>query len=81
MTIEELNDSLSNLIFNRKTIARNQGIRGVVFKETRQLFNKIDRTSKEPQWVQLLQLIDEEILEIELQLEQLEQLENDTRNS
>lgn len=76
MTIEELNDSLSNLIFNRKTIARNQGIRGVVFEETRQLFKKIDRTSKEPQWVQLLQLIDEEILEIEIQIEQLENENN-----
>lgn len=48
-TLEELNDAHSNLVFNRKTIARNQGIRGVVFEETRQLFNKIDRTSKEPQ--------------------------------
>ena len=77
-TLEELNDSLSNLIFNRKTIARNEGIRGVVFKETRQLFKKIDRTNRDPQWVQLLQLIDEKILEIELQIEQIE---NDTRNS
>ena len=77
-TIEELNDSLSNLIFNRKTIARNEGIRGVVFKETRQLFKKIDRTNRNPQWVQLLQLIDDKILEIELQIEQIE---NDTRNS
>lgn len=76
-TIEELNDSLSNLIFNRKTIARNEGIRGVVFKETRQLFKKLDRTNRDPQWVQLLQLIDDKILEIELQIEQLEQLEND----
>lgn len=49
MTIEELNDSLSNLIFNRKTIARNEGIRGVVFEETRKLFKKIDRRSREPQ--------------------------------
>lgn len=47
-----------------------------MFKETRQLFKKIDRTSRDPQWVQLLQLIDEKILEI-----QIEQLENDTRNS
>ena len=75
-TIEELNDSLSNLIFNRKTIARNEGIRGVVFKETRQLFKKIDRTNRDPQWVQLLQLIDEKILEIELQIEQLENENN-----
>lgn len=48
-TIEELNDAHSNLVFNRKTIARNQGIRGVVFKETRQLFKKIDKKSREPQ--------------------------------
>jgi hypothetical protein len=75
-TIEELNDSLSNLIFNRKTIARNEGIRGVVFKETRQLFKKIDRTNRDPQWVQLLQLIDDKILEIELQIEQLENENN-----
>lgn len=75
-TIEDLNDSLNNLIFNRKTIARNQGIRGVVFKETRQLFKKIDRTSRDPQWVQLLQLIDDEILEIELQIEQIENENN-----
>ena len=77
-SITELNDSLSNLIFNRKTIARNQGVRGVVFKETRQLFKKIDNTSREPQWVQLLQLIDEEILQIELQIEQIQ---NETRNN
>jgi hypothetical protein len=75
-TIEELNDSLSNLIFNRKTIARNEGIRGVVFKETRQLFKKLDRTNRDPQWVQLLQLIDDKILEIELQIEQLENENN-----
>ena len=75
-TIEELNDSLSNLIFNRKTIARNEGLRGVVFKETRQLFKKIDRTNRDPQWVQLLQLIDDKILEIELQIEQLENENN-----
>lgn len=75
-TLEELNDAHSNLVFNRKTIARNQGIRGVVFKETRQLFKKIDRTSREPQWVQLLQLIDEKILEIELQIEQIENENN-----
>lgn len=77
-SITELNDAHSNLIFNRKTIARNQGIRGVVFKETRQLFKKIDKTSREPQWVQLLQLIDEEILQIELQIEQIQ---NETRNN
>ena len=75
-TIEELNDSLSNLIFNRKTIAHNEGLRGVVFKETRQLFKKIDRTNRDPQWVQLLQLIDDKILEIELQIEQLENENN-----
>ena len=77
-SLEELNDAYSNLVFNRKTIARNQGVRGVVFKETRQLIKKIDRTSRDPHWVQLLQLIDEKILEIELQIEQIE---NDTRNS
>lgn len=72
MSITELNDAHSNLVFNRNTIARNQGVRGVVFKETRQLFKKIDNTSSEPQWVQLLQLIDEEILKIELQIEQIQ---------
>lgn len=77
-SITELNDAHSNLIFNRKTIARNQGVRGVVFKETRQLFRKLDNTSREPQWVQLLQLIDEEILQIELQIEQIQ---NETRNN
>ena len=77
-SITELNDAHSNLIFNRNTIARNQGVRGVVFKETRQLFRKLDNTSREPQWVQLLQLIDEEILQIELQIEQIQ---NETRNN
>ena len=77
-SITELNDAYSNLIFNRKTIARNQGVRGVIFKETRQLFRKLDNTSREPQWVQLLQLIDEEILQIELQIEQIQ---NETRNN
>ena len=48
-SIEELNDAYSNLVFNRKTIARNQGLRGVVFKETRQLIKKLDRTSRDPQ--------------------------------
>lgn len=75
-SIEELNDAYSNLVFNRKTIARNQGLRGVVFKETRQLIKKIDKTSREPHWVQLLQLIDDKILEIELQIEQLENENN-----
>ena len=75
-SITELNDAHSNLVFNRKTIARNQGVRGVVFKETRQLFRKLDNTSREPQWVQLLQLIDEEILEIELQIEQTQNKNN-----
>lgn len=75
-SIEELNDAYSNLVFNRKTIARNQGLRGVVFKETRQLIKKIDKTSREPHWVQLLQLIDDKILEIELQIEQIENENN-----
>ena len=75
-SLEELNDAYSNLVFNRKTIARNQGIRGVVFKETRQLIKKLDRTSRDPQWVQLLQLIDDKILEIELQIEQIENENN-----
>ena len=78
MSITECNDALSNLLFNRATISRNQGLRGVIFKETRQLFNKLDNTSREPQWVQLLQLIDEEILQIELQIEQIQ---NETRNN
>lgn len=71
-SITELNDSLSNLIFNRKTIERNRGLRGVIFKETRNLYSKIDNKSKVPQWEQLLKLIDEEILNIELKIEQIQ---------
>lgn len=78
MSITDLNDSLSNLIFNRNTIKRNRGLRGVIFKETKQLIKKIDNKSRLPQWVQLLQLIDEKILEIELQIEQIQ---NETRNN
>lgn len=71
-SITDLNDSLSNLIFNRKTIKRNRGLRGVIFKETRDLYGKIDNKSKVPQWEQLLNLIDEKILEIELQIEKIQ---------
>lgn len=35
MSITDMNDSLSNLIFNRKTITKNKGARGVIFKEVR----------------------------------------------
>lgn len=44
----------------------------VQFKETRDLYGKIDNKSREPQWVQLLQLIDEKILEIEIQIEKIQ---------
>lgn len=71
-SITDLNDSLSNLIYNRKTIERNRGLRGVIFKETRDLYSKIDNRSKVPQWEQLLNLIDEEILKIELQIEKIQ---------
>lgn len=75
MSITELNDAHSNLIFNRNTIARNQGLRGVIFKETRDLISNIDNTSRLPQWEQLLNLIDEKILEIEIQIEKIQQNE------
>lgn len=71
-SITELNDSLSNLIFNRKTIERNRGLRGVIFKETRYLISKIDNKSRLPQWEQLLNLIDDMILDIELEIEQIQ---------
>lgn len=71
-SITDLNDSLSNLIFNRKTIERNRGLRGVIFKETRDLYGKIDSRSRLPQWEQLLNLIDEEIMNIELKIEQIQ---------
>lgn len=71
-SITELNDSLSNLIFNRKTIERNRGLRGVIFKETRDLISKIDNKSRLPQWEQLLNLIDDMILDIELEIEQIQ---------
>lgn len=72
MSITELNDSLSNLVFNRATIERNQGLRGVIFKETRNLIHKIDNRSREPHWKQLINLIDLEILNIELKIEQIQ---------
>ena len=71
-SITDLNDSLSNLIYNRKTIKRNRGLRGVIFKETRDLYSKIDSKSRVPQWEQLIKLIDEEILKIEVQIEQIQ---------
>lgn len=72
MSITELNDSLSNLVYNRATIKRNQGLRGVIFKEVRDLTHKIDNRSREPQWKQLIDLIDLEILNIESKIEQIQ---------
>lgn len=71
-SITDLNDSLSNLIFNRKTIERNKGLRGVIFKETRDLYGKIDNKSKVPVWEQLIELIDEAIMDIEIQIERIQ---------
>ena len=72
MSITELNDSLSNLVYNRATIKRNQGLRGVIFKEVRDLTHKIDNRSREPHWKQLIDLIDLEIINIELKIEQIQ---------
>ena len=72
MSITEINNSLSNLVYNRATIKRNQGLRGVIFKETRDLIHKIDNRSREPQWKQLIDLIDLEILNLEVQIEQIQ---------
>lgn len=76
--IKDLEDKHSNLTFNLKTIKRNKGLRGVIFKETRDLFPKVDRSSKIPQWQQLVNLITDEILEIEVELEQLKTKEYGT---
>ena len=70
MSKEEINDALSNLKYNRATIERNQGLRGVIFKEVRVLYKKIDNKSKIPQWQQLLNLIDERIIKLTIKLEE-----------
>lgn len=72
MSITELNDALSNLVYNKATISRNKGLRGIIFKEVRNLYPKIDNKSKVPQWEQLLKLIDLEILNIEMKIEQIQ---------
>lgn len=54
-------DSISNLEFNLKTIKRNKGLRGVIFKETRELFKLLDKGDKRPQWEQLIELIEMQI--------------------
>ena len=70
MSKEEINDALSNLKYNRATIERNQGLRGVIFKEVRVLYPKIDNSLRIPQWQQLLNLIDERIIKLKIELEE-----------
>lgn len=70
MSEEEINDALSNLKYNRATIERNQGLRGVIFKEVRDLYPKIDNSLRIPQWQQLLNLIDEQIIKLTIKLEE-----------
>lgn len=70
MSKEEINDALSNLKYNRATIERNQGLRGVIFREVRVLYKKIDNSLRIPQWQQLLNLIDEQIIKLKIELEE-----------
>ena len=70
MSKEEINDALSNLKYNRSTIERNQGLRGVIFREVRDLYPKIDNSLRIPQWQQLLNLIDERIIKLKIELEE-----------
>ena len=70
MSKEEINDALSNLKYNRATIERNQGLRGVIFREVRDLYPKIDNSLRIPQWQQLLNLIDERIIKLKIELEE-----------
>ena len=76
MSEEEINDSLSNLKYNRATIERNQGLRGVIFREVRDLYPKIDNSLRIPQWQQLLNLIDEQIIKLTIKLEEHENRTN-----
>lgn len=84
MSKEEIEDSISNLKFNRASIERNQGLRGVIFREVRVLCNQIDNSLRIPQWQQLLNLIDEQIIKLKIKLEEYEKrdargLEKNTR--
>ena len=76
MSKEEINDALSNLKYNRSTIERNQGLRGVIFREVRDLYPKIDNSLRIPQWQQLLNLIDEQIIKLTIKLEEHENRTN-----
>lgn len=72
---KQIQDSIDNLKFNLATITRNKGCRGVIFKETRDLYKHIDNKSREPHWKQLIDLIELQIMKLEIQLEELEELE------
>ena len=72
MSKEEIEDVLSNLKYNRATIERNQGLRGVIFREVRVLYKQIDNSLRIPQWQQLLNLIDEQIIKLKIELEEHE---------
>ncbi len=74
MSKEEINDALSNLKYNKATIERNRGIRGVIFREVRVLYKQIDNSLKIPQWQQLLNLIDEQIIKLIIELEKYDEL-------
>lgn len=76
MSEEEINDALSNLKYNRATIERNQGLRGVIFREVRDLYPKIDNSLRIPQWQQLLNLIDEQIIKLKIKLEEYDNRTN-----
>ena len=76
MSKEEINDALSNLKYNRSTIERNQGLRGVIFREVRDLYPKIDNSLRIPQWQQLLNLIDEQIIKLTIELEEYDNRTN-----
>lgn len=76
MSKEEINDALSNLKYNRSTIERNQGLRGVIFREVRDLYPKIDNSLRIPQWQQLLNLIDEQIIKLKIKLEEYDNRTN-----
>ena len=75
MSKEEIEDSISNLKFNRATIRRNGKLRGVIFKEVRVLCHKINKQLKTPYIEQLLNLIDDEIIRLEIKLEEHEERE------
>lgn len=79
--MEKIKDSIGNLEFNLATIKRNKCLRGVIFKETRDLFKLVDRKSREPDWKQLIDLIQIQIMELEIELETLKNKENGLINS